>query len=872
MANIDRVREPIDLEVLEDVESVDLEVAPEDVEVEYIVDVETGDLLDAIEELLFEEVPHEANLVEYIPESELAVLASDLIQEVENDLHGRSEWEAAIVDGMKYLGINPSPKNIPWEGASNVVHPLIMEAVVRFQSESITETFPASGPVRTKIIGEETPTKIKAARRVEEDLNYQLTEVMTEFRGEHERMLWDLAIKGSAFKKVYFDPRLNRQVSSFVPADDMIIPYGVSDISLAERITHRMRKTSNEVRRLQYDGFYVDTPLQEPSSTTATEIQQAQDEEVGYSANFDNRHLIYEIHTELDLVGFEDTDSEGIATGVALPYVVTIEVESMTVLAIRRNYDEGDISRRKRDHFVHYTYIPGFGAYGMGLLHLVGNSAASATSLQRQLIDAGTLANLPGGLKTRGLRVKNENEPIAPGEFRDVDVVSGTLKENIVPLPYKEPSQTLLALMGVVVEDAQRLASTLDLKISDMSAQAPVGTTLAIIERSLKILSAVQSRLHFALKQELKLIAGVIRDYANPEYEYEVEGGRQVAREEDFSMVEIIPVSDPSASTMAQRVVQYQAVMQMAETAPQLYDMPQLHRQMIEVLGIKDAEKLVKLEDDMEAADPVTENMNVLMGKPIKAFQYQDHEAHIRVHMAALEDPKIMEAMGQNPKAQSMFDKLHAHIAEHIAYAYRSEIEKSLPEALPGMDEELPPHVEVELSRAVAIAADQLLQRNTAEQLAKQNEAAANDPVVQLQQRKMAHQEGELDLKRQKLAVDAAAAADKLALQREIESLKLELEAFKAGAKVATEEAKIEADREKAGLSAGVDIGKTKARIDADLEMKGLEVGVDIAKTHQAAEQAKQEAERRATEEGEQAQAQTPALNPELAPYDMEED
>lgn len=780
------------------------------------------------------DVPFDANLAEFIEDDELGHIATDLVNEVENDLLSRKDWEEAIVDGMKLLGIKPDPRSEPWEGASNVVHPMITEAVVRFQSESITETFPAAGPVKVNIVGASTREKEAAAKRVQADMNYQLTEVMTEYRGEHERMLWSLPIVGSAFKKVYYDPSLGRQVSMFVPAEDVVLPYGVSDIGMTPRLTHRMRKTPNDIVKLQAAGFYSDVELSPPTGDLPGEIQQAQDDETGFSANFDSRHLLYEVMCELDLPGFEDADADGVPTGIALPYVVTIDAASNNILSIRRNWVEGDARRTKRQHFVHYQYVPGFGAYGMGLLHLVGNSAKAATSIQRQLIDAGTLSNLPGGLKTRGLRIKGDDEPIAPGEFRDVDVGSGNIRDNIMTLPYKEPSQTLLAMMGVITQDAQRLSSTADLKISDMSAQAPVGTTLALIERSLKILSAVQQRLHFSLKRELRLLAAIIRDYADSEYDYDAEGDRDDrphARTEDFSYADVIPVSDPNASTMAQRVVQYQAVIQLAQGAPHIYNLPRLHRQMLEVLGIKDAEKLVELEEDHKPEDPVTENMNILNGKPVKAYLYQDHEAHISTHMAAMQDPQLMQMVGQNPQAQRMMAQAHAHITEHVAFLYRRKLEEQMGATLPPAGAELPPDVEVQLSRAIADAAGKVLGKHQAQQQAEANAQASQDPVLQMRQREIAIEEGELELKKQKLAVDAATAADNLRLKEELESARLELEAYKAGAKVAIDKAKLEAEQEATGMKIGVDIAKTQAEMAADMEKTGLKVGVDIAKT-----------------------------------------
>lgn len=822
----------------------DTYAADEEIVVEVEVEDEDGNIeaeLDALMGLAgLADVPFDANLAEFIDDDDLAVIAGDLVTEVENDALSRRDWEEAIIDGMKYLGINPEPKNEPWEGASNVVHPLITEAVVRFQSEAITETFPAAGPVKVNIIGASTRVKEDAAKRVQADMNYQLTEVMTEYRGEHERMLWSLPIVGSAFKKVYYDPSLGRQVSMFVPAEDVILPYGVSDVSMTPRLTHRMRKTHNDIVKLQAQGFYADVEIPPPTAEQPSEIRQAQDEETGFSANFDDRHLLFEVHCELDLPGFEDVGDDGEPTGIALPYVVTIDRQSQTVLSIRRNWIDGDPRYTKRQHFVHYQYVPAFGAYGMGLLHLIGNNAKAATSIQRQLIDAGTLSNLPGGLKTRGLRIKGDDEPIAPGEFRDVDVGSGNIRDNIMTLPYKEPSQTLLAMMGVITSDAQRLASTADLKISDMSSQAPVGTTLAIIERSLKILSAVQARMHFALKQELKLLAAIIRDYADPDYSYDAEGDdeRPHARAADFAHVDIIPVSDPNASTLAQRVVQYQAVIQLAQGAPHIYNLPRLHRQMLEVLGIKNPEKLVELEEDHKPEDPVTENMNILNGKPVKAYLYQDHEAHIQTHMAAMQDPQLMQMVGQNPQAQRMLAQAHAHITEHVAFAYRRKVEEQMGATLPPVGAELPPDVEVQLSRAIADAAGKVLGKHQAQQQAEENARASQDPVLQLRQREIAIEEGELEIKRRKLAVDAAAAADNLRLKQELEAARLELEAYKAGAKVAIDRAKLEADQEAKGLEIGVDIAKSQAEMAADMEKTGLEIGVDVAKTAAQAEAA----------------------------------
>jgi hypothetical protein len=672
---------------------------------------------------------------------------------------------------------------------------MITEAVVRFQSETIMETFPAAGPVRTKIVGKETPKKQQAAVRVQEDMNYQLTEKMPEFRSEHERMLWNLPSAGSAFKKVYYDPGLGRQVSIFIPAEDMIIPYGTSEIMSSSRVTHVMRKTKNELQKLMHAGFYLDVDLGEPQKFKS-DIQEKKDRETGFNASYDDRFEVYEIHADLDLPGFEDED-DGEATGIALPYVVTMVRGTNEVLAVRRNWNEDDPLKLKRQHFVHYQYIPGYGAYGFGLFHLIGGFAKSATSIMRQLVDAGTLSNLPGGLKARGLRIKGDDTPIAPGEFRDVDLGSGNIRDNILPLPYKEPSQVLAGLMDKIVEEGRRFAATADMKVSDMSANAPVGTTLAILERTLKVMSAVQARVHYALKQELQLLAKIIRDYTDDDYEYEPEEGSVHAKKEDFSHVDVLPVSDPNAATLSQRVVQYQAVIQLAQSAPQIYDLPQLHRQMLDVLGIKNADKLVPLEDDQKPKDPVTENMNALKGKPLKAFIYQDHEAHISVHQAAMQDPLVQQLIGQNPQAQAIMQAMQAHIAEHVGYAYRLKIEAALGVQLPAPDQEMPEDIEKEMSKMMAMAAPQVLAQSKAMMAQQQAQQQAQDPIIQMQMQELEikkqdlqvkSQEAmtkaqiaakELELKEKKLAVDASSKADELALKREEISVKMQLEGQK---------------------------------------------------------------------------------------------
>ncbi len=709
----------------------------------------------------------DANLAEELDEGAMQSMASDLAEDIVNDKDSRKEWEKAYVDGLKLLGLQYEERTEPWLGACGVFHPMLTEAVVRFQSETITETFPAQGPVRTKILGKQTPDKQEAAVRVENDMNYELTEVMREFRPEHERMLWSLPATGSAFKKVYYDPNIGRQVSMFVPAEDILLPYGTTDLDTCYRVTHVMRKTKNEIIKLQQAGFYRQIELPDPS-IERDDIKEAKNKETGFNDLNDERYVIYESHVDLDLKGFEDKDDEGNETGIALPYVVTLIKGTNDILAIRRNWKEDDVLRLKRQHFVHYQYIPGFGAYGFGLFHLIGGFAKSATSIMRQLVDAGTLSNLPGGLKARGLRIKGDDTPISPGEFRDAEVMSGVLRDNILPLPYKEPSMVLYQLLGSIVEEGRRFAATADMKVSDMSAQAPVGTTLALLERQLKVMTAVQARVHFSFKQELKLLAAIIRDYTDADYDYDpdVDVPRR-AKKSDYNHVDIIPVSDPNAATMSQRVVQYQAVIQMSQMAPQIYDMPKLHRGMLEVLGIKNADKLVPLPDDQKPCDPVTENMKALKSEPLKAFQYQDHESHIRVHMAAMQDPIIAQIVGQNPAAQQIMASMNAHIAEHVGFAYRQKIEQQLGMPLPPQDEKLPPEIEIQLSSMMAQAAQQVLQQN--QQIAAQQQAQqqAQDPVVQMQMQELQLRQQELQIKQQEAQAKIAIDQQRLALEAE---------------------------------------------------------------------------------------------------------
>jgi len=785
-----------DIEIeIEDPESVSIKAGGLEIEIEKD---ENGDNFNA-------------NLAEEIDEGELTELAGDLLGDFEEDLSSRKDWMQTYVDGIELLGMKVEDRTEPWPGACGVYHPLLSEALVKFQAETMMETFPARGPVKTQIIGRETPEKKDAAQRVQDDMNYQLTDVMTEYRPEHERMLWGLGLSGNAFKKVYYDPSFERQVSVFIPAEDVVVPYGASNIQTAERVTHVMRKTPNEVRKLQVAGFWRDVDLPDPQDTF-DEVEKKIAEKMGFRASTDERYKILEMHVDLDILGYEDKDKDGEPTGIALPYVVTIEKQTQTILAIRRNWDPDDDTKQKRNHFVHYGYIPGFGFYCFGLIHLIGAFAKSGTSLIRQLVDAGTLSNLPGGFKTKGLRVKGDDTPISPAEFRDVDVASGTIKDNIMTLPYKEPSQVLMTLLGQIVEEGRRFASAADLKVSDMSAQSPVGTTLAILERTLKVMSAVQARIHYAMKEEFRLLKVIIRDYTPDEYSYEPEEGSRRVKKSDYDQVDVIPVSDPNAATMSQKVVQYQAVMQLAATAPQLYDLPYLHRQMLEVLGIKNAQKLVPNKEDMKPRDPVTENMDVLNGKPVKAFAYQDHEAHIAVHMAAVQDPKIAKMVGQSPMANQIMAAMAAHITEHVAFEYRRQLEEQLGVPYPAFNEEdderIPEQMEIHLSRLAAAGAQKLLAKSQAQAAQQQAQQVAQDPIVQMKQAELQLKAQDLELKKQKLTTDAAAKADQLDIERD----------------------RIEAQKEIAGMQVGAKTAKDRAELEAKMELEGIKVGSQIAR------------------------------------------
>jgi hypothetical protein len=794
-------------EMVEDMEPA-IEIEIEDPE---SISIKAGDLEIVLEKEDMDDEFNE-NLAENLDDDVLTELAGDLIGEYQSDIDSRKDWVQTYVDGLELLGLKIEERTEPWPGACGVYHPLLSEAIVKFQSETIMETFPAAGPVKTSILGQETQERIEAAQRVKEDMNYQLTEVMVEYRPEHERMLWGLGLSGNAFKKVYFDPNLGRQVSLFVPAEDIVVPYGASSLETSERVTHVMRKTKNELRKLQVMGFYKDVELDDPTDTL-DEIEKKIAEQMGFKASQDDRYKLLEMHVYLDLPGYEDKDEKGKETGIALPYVVTIEKGTETVLAIRRNYHADDSNKQKRDHFVHYGYVPGFGFYCFGLIHLIGAFAKSGTSILRQLVDAGVLSNLPGGFKTKGLRVKGDDTPIAPAEFRDVDVASGTIKDNIMTLPYKEPSQVLYTLLGTIVDEGRRFASAADLKVSDMSAQSPVGTTLAILERTLKVMSAVQARVHYAMKQEFKLLKNIIRDYTPEDYEYDPVEGPPRAKRSDYDMVEVLPVSDPNSATMSQKVVQYQAALQLAQSAPQLYDLPLLHRQMLEVLGIRNASKLVPIEDDLKPTDPVSENMDALNEKPLKAFIYQDHAAHITVHMTMLQDPVTMQILQQNPKAQSISAAFMAHIMEHFAFQYRKNIEDKLGVPYPDPNEEMSEDMEVEISRLAAAGAQKLLQANQAMMAQQQAQQAAQDPIVQMQQQELQLKAAEVQRKAAKDQMDAQLRMQQQQIEQQRIATQAEVEGAKLGAQIAKDKTQKEFDE------------ATRA---VDMQIKGVELGLKM--------------------------------------------
>jgi hypothetical protein len=812
-----------DMEIeIEDPEAVDIHLG--DIEIQLKPEKETADTFDA-------------NLAEYMDNGELSGLAEELVEDFDKDTMDRKDWIKTYVDGLKLLGLNYEERTEPWQGACGVFHPMLTESVVRFQSEAMMETFPAMGPVKTQIVGAISKLREEAAARVREDMNYQLTDVMTEYRPEHEKMLWSLPLAGSAFKKVYFDPSKGRQVAVFIPAEDIVVPFGASSIEDAERVTHVMRKTENEIIKLQEAGFYADVDLGEPGYEL-DDIEKQKAEETGMSATQDDRFRILEMHVNIDLKGFEHTDKKGRETGIALPYVVTIEKTSRTILAIRRNWYEDDVLHTKRQHFVHYQYIPGFGFYGYGLIHLIGGYAKSATMLIRQLVDAGTLSNLPGGLKSRGLRIKGDDTPIQPGEFRDVDVPSGSIRDNILPLPYKEPSQVLMALFQQIVQEGRAFASSGDMNVSDMSTNAPVGTTLALLERTLKVMTAVQARLHYAMKQEFKLLKIIIADYTPEEYDYQPEDAGRKAKKSDYDSTDVIPVSDPNAATMAQKIVQYQAVLQLAQSAPQLYNLPLLHRQMIEVLGIKNANKLVPLDDDSKPVDPVQENQNLLTNKPAKAFVEQNHDAHMASHQAFIQNPHIQQLLQNNPMGQGIMAAALAHINEHMAFKYRLQVEQMIGQQLPPMidmdseDSKQQPEIPKQMADQIAIAAAQATQQLlTQSQQAMQQQAAQQqmqDPVVQMQMQELQLKQQEVQLKAQKQQQDAQAKAQQLQLEAaRIESQK-EIAAMQVGATAAAAKDRAERQQETEGMRMGLDAQKHRAQLQTQQRQQNLQAASQI--------------------------------------------
>jgi len=755
------------------------------------------------------------NLAEEMNEGQLTELSGDLLGEFDADINSRKDWLTTYVDGLELLGLKVEDRTEPWPGACNVYHPLMTEALVKFQAETMMETFPAAGPVKTVIIGKQTKEKEDAAERVKDDMNYQLTDMMPEYRPEHERMLWGLGLSGNAFKKVYYDPSLERQVAMYVPAEDIVVPYGASNLETAERVTHVMRKTKNELHKLQVAGFYRDVDLGEPY-LDIDEAEKKIAEKLGFNPSEDDRFKILEIHVNLDL---ENGDSED---GIALPYVVTIEKGTATILSIRRNWNPDDKLKSKRQHFVHYGYIPGFGFYCFGLIHLIGAFAKSGTMILRQLVDAGTLSNLPGGLKSRGLRIKGDDTPIAPGEFRDVDVPSGAIRDNILMLPYKEPSQVLQSLMNGIIDEGRRFASAADMKVSDMSANSPVGTTLAILERTLKVMSAVQARIYYAMKQEFKLLKGIIRDYTPEEYSYDPEVGDRRAKQADYDNVDVIPVSDPNAATMSQKVVQYQAVMQMAQSNPQIYDQVELNKQMLEVLGVKNISKLIPSSDDQKPKDPVSENMNIINGKPVKAFIYQDHQAHIAVHMTAMQDPKILQMVGQNPQANAIQAAAMSHINEHVAFEYRKQLEEQLGVPLPKADETLPEDVEFELSKLMAEAAKKLSAKSASEAQQQQAQQQQQDPIIQMQQQELQLKAQDLQIKQQKTMADIQADQARL----ELDKMRIESQERIAGAQL--------------GASAVMD----DKQLEAKQLLEGTKIGIEAVRANDQLEHQKEQSKR----------------------------
>ena len=825
MADVDKSLYALPTSVEE--EAVDEEAIEIEIEDPESVTITAGDTEITIDPDAAEDESFNENLAEELDDRVLDDIVSELLGEFEADVNSRRDWLDTYVDGLELLGLKLEDRSEPWEGACNVFHPLMTEALVKFQAETMMETFPATGPVKCQIIGKETKENIDASQRVKENMNYQLMELMPEYRPEHERMLWGLGLAGNAFKKVYYDTTLARQVSIFVPAEDIVVPYGASNLETAQRVTHVMRKTKNEMRKLQVSGFYRDVDIGDPSYDLE-EVEKKIAEKMGFDATSDDRYKILEMHVDLDIEGYEDKDEKGNNTEIAIPYVVTIDKGSASVLSIRRNWDPVDPGKLKRQHFVHYGYIPGFGFYCFGLIHLIGAFAKSGTMILRQLVDAGTLSNLPGGFKSRGLRIRGDDTPIAPAEWRDIDVPAGTLRDNILPLPYKEPSQVLNNLMNQIIEEGRRFASAADMKVSDMSSQSPVGTTLAILERTLKVMSAVQARIHYAMKAEFKLLKAIIRDNTPADYSYEPVDGDKAVKQEDYNSVEIIPVSNPNAATMSQKVVQYQAVMQMAQANPTIYDMVELNREMLEVLGIKNIDKLVPEKDDIDLLDPVAENMNMLNSKPVKAFVEQDHEAHIKVHMAFAQDPKLKQLVGQSPNAGTFQAAMEAHVAEHVGFEYRKQMEEQLGVPLPKLGEPLPVDVEADVSRLSAAAGEQLLQKNTAEVQQQEAQQQAQDPLIQMQQAELQIKQQEAQTKAQKVMADIEIDKERLSIELQkgqLDRMEMEsrerIEGAKLGAQAMEKDKDLQAKQLIEGARLGVKVvQEDKAREDKTHDVK----------------------------------------------------
>ena len=812
----------------------DAAVEEQEIEIEIVdpeeVTIKAGGMEITIDPDAMDDDTFNENLAEDLDDKYMAELSSDLLEDFNNDVNSRKDWLETYVDGLELLGLKIEQRSEPWEGACAVYHPLLSEALVKFQAETMMETFPAAGPVKTSIIGKETPECLEAAARVQENMNYQLMDMMPEYRPEHERMLWGLGLAGNAFKKVYYDPSLGRQVSLFVPAEDMVVPYGASNLETAERLTHVMRKTEQEVHKLQQMGFYRDIELGDPDYNL-DEVEKKIAEQMGFDATNDDRYKILEMNVNLDLEGYEDED-DGEKTGIALPYIVTIDKGTTEILSIRRNWNPDDEKKKRREHFVHYGYIPGFGFYCFGLIHLIGAFSKSGTMLLRQLVDAGTLSNLPGGFKARGLRIKGDDTPIAPGEWRDVDAPSGTIRDNLMPLPYKEPSQVLAQLMDKIVDEGRRFASAADMKVSDMSANSPVGSTLAILERTLKVMSAVNARIYYSMKKEFGLLKNIIRDYTDPNYKYDPSTGTPGAKQADYDKVNLIPVADPNAATMAQKVVQYQAVMQMAQQNPDIYDLKELNRQMLEVLGVKNIGKLIPNDDDAKPADPVTENMNIVNGTPVKAFLFQDHKAHIAVHTTFRDDPLVREMIGQNPKAPQMQAAMEAHLAEHLAFEYRKQIEEKLGVPLPQEDEVLPENIQNQVARLSAEAAQKLLQQNQANAQQQQVQKMQEDPLIQMQQQELQLKRQEAEIKIQKTLADIELDKAKLMLEREkLETnvqrdIVLEHGRLQSSEKIAG--ARLQSSEQIAGAQLGAKAVTEDKQIKAKELLEGAKMGVDV--------------------------------------------